>query len=111
MFGRIRTIDDLNNKNYLLRSAAERIALNTPIQGTAADILKIAMVRLYKEFDKNNIFSKIVVTVHDELVVDCKKEEFDKVKKIMKEVMENIIKLEVPLLVDINYGDDWYQAK
>ena len=111
MFGRIRTIDDLNNKNYLLRSAAERIALNTPIQGTAADILKIAMVKLYSEFDKNKISSKIVVTVHDELVVDCKKSEFDKVKSIMKDVMENIIKLEVPLIVDINYGDDWYQAK
>ena len=111
MFGRIRTIDDLNNKNYLLRSAAERIALNTPIQGTAADILKIAMVKLYKEFDKNKIKSKILVTVHDELVIDCKKDEFDKVKSIMKDVMENIIKLEVPLIVDINYGDDWYQAK
>ena len=111
MFGRIRTIDDLNNKNYLLRSAAERIALNTPIQGTAADILKIAMVKLYKEFDKNRIKSKILVTVHDELVIDCKKDEFDKVKSIMKDVMENIIKLEVPLIVDINYGNDWYQAK
>ena len=111
MFGRNRTIDDLNNKNYLLRSAAERIALNTPIQGTAADILKIAMVKLYNEFDKNKISSKIVVTVHDELVVDCKKSEFDKVKSIMKDVMENIIKLDVPLIVDINYGEDWYQAK
>ena len=111
MFGRIRTIDDLNNKNYLLRSAAERIALNTPIQGTAADILKIAMIKLYKEFDKKKISSKIVVTVHDELVIDCKKDEFDRVKFIMKDVMENIIKLEVPLIVDINYGNDWYQAK
>ena len=110
-FGRIRTIPELENKNYIIRSGAERIALNKPIQGTAADIIKIAMVRLYKEFNKHNLKSKILVQVHDELVVDCPKDEFDIVKKLMKEVMENVISLEVPLLVDIEYGDDWYQAK
>ena len=87
------------------------MALNTPIQGTAADIIKIAMVKLFDEFNKNNLQSKILVTVHDELVVDCKKDEFDKVKELMKSVMENVIKLEVPLLIDIEYGDNWYQAK
>ena len=111
IFGRIRTIPELENKNYMIRSSAERMALNTPIQGTAADIIKIAMVRLYDEFNKHNLKSKMLVTVHDEIVVDCKKEEFDAVKKIMKEVMENIIDLEVPLLVDIEYGEDWYQVK
>ena len=110
-YGRIRTIPDLNNKNYMIRSGAERIALNTPIQGTAADIIKIAMVKLFDEFNKNNLQSKILVTVHDELVVDCKKDEFEKVKELMKNVMENVIKLEVPLLIDIEYGDNWYQAK
>ena len=111
MFGRIRTITELENKNYMIRSGAERMALNTPIQGTSADIIKIAMVRLYEEFNKNNLKSKILVQVHDELVIDCKKEEFDIVKKLLKEVMENVVKLEVPLLVEIEYGDDWYQAK
>ncbi len=111
MYGRIRTIEELENKNYMIRSAAERMALNTPIQGTSADIIKIAMVKLFNEFNKNNLKSKILVTVHDELVVDCKKDEFEIVKKLMKDTMENVVKLDVPLLVDIEYGDNWYQAK
>jgi len=111
LFGRIRTISELENKNYMIRSGAERMALNTPIQGTSADIIKIAMVRLFDEFNKNNLKSKILVQVHDELVIDCKKEEFDIVKKLLKEVMENVIKLDVPLVIDIEYGNDWYQAK
>ena len=110
-FNRIRTIPELENKNYMIRSSAERMALNTPIQGTATDIIKIAMVKLYDEFNKHNLKSKILVQVHDELVVDCRKDEFDIVKKLMKEVMESVIELEVPLLVDIEYGDNWYQAK
>lgn len=110
-YGRIRSIPELDNKNYLIRSSAERIALNTPIQGTAADIIKIAMVNLYNEFKKNNLKSKILVQVHDELVVDCPKDELEIVKKLMKDVMENVTDLEVPLLVDVEYGDDWYQAK
>ena len=111
MFGRKRTINELENKNYMIRSGAERMALNTPIQGTSADIIKIAMVRLFDEFNKNNLKSKILVTVHDELVVDCKKDEFDIVTKLMKDIMESVIKLDVPLLVDVEYGDNWYQAK
>ncbi len=111
IYGRIRTIDELENKNYMIRSSAERIALNTPIQGTAADIIKIAMIRLYDEFNKHNLKSKILVQVHDELVVDTRKDEFDIVCKLMKDVMENVIKLDVPMLVDIEYGSDWFEAK
>lgn len=111
LFNRIRVIPELENKNYMIRSNAERMALNAPIQGTAADIIKIAMVRLYDEFNKNNLKSKMLVTVHDEIVIDCKKKEFDKVCKLLREVMESVVDLEVPLLIDINYGDDWYQAK
>ena len=111
MFGRIRTIEDINNKNYMIRTAAERIALNTPIQGTSADIIKIAMVRLFNKFNENNLKSKILVTVHDELVIDTKKDEYDMVCKLLKEVMENVVNIEVPLLIDIESGDDWYQAK
>ena len=110
-FNRIRTIPELENKNYLIRSGAERIALNTPIQGTAADIIKIAMVNLYREFNKRKLKSKILVQVHDELVVDSPKDEFEIVKDLMKNVMESAIELEVPLLVEIEYGDNWYQAK
>ncbi len=110
-YGRIRTIPELENSNHLIRHSGERIALNTPIQSTAADIIKIAMVNLYKEFNKRNLKSKILVQVHDELVVDTKKDELEEVKKLIKDVMENVIDLGVPLTVDVEYGDDWYQAK
>ena len=111
MFGRIRTIEDINNKNYMIRSGAERIALNTPIQGTSADIIKIAMVKLFDEFNKNKLKSKMLVTVHDELVIDTVKDELDIVSKLLKKVMENVVKLDVPLIIDIESGNDWYQAK
>lgn len=111
MFGRIRTIEELENKNYMIRSGAERMALNTPIQGTSADIIKIAMVRLYNEFNSRNLKSKILVQVHDELVIDCKKDELEEVKKVVKSTMENVVKFDVPLLVDIEYGNNWYEAK
>ena len=111
LFNRKRTIDEINNKNYMIRSAAERIALNTPIQGTSADIIKIAMVRLYDSLNKLNLESKILVQVHDELVIDCKKSEYETVKTLLKDTMENVVKLDVPLVVDINSGSDWYQAK
>ena len=111
LFGRIRTVSEINNKNYLIRSAAERICLNTPIQGTAADIMKKAMIDVYNEFKNKNLKSKILVQVHDELVIDCKCDEIDVVKSILKDKMTNVYKLSVSLDVDINYGNDWYDAK
>lgn len=111
LFNRKRTIPELNNKNYMIRSSAERMALNTPIQGTGADILKKAMIELYNKFNKLELKSKMIVQVHDELVFDCKLDELDTVKKIVRDTMENIIQLDVPLHVDINYGDNWYDAK
>jgi len=111
MFNRRRTIPELENKNYMIRSGAERMALNTPIQGTSADIIKKAMVEIYKKLVENNLKSKIVLQVHDELVIDCLKGEQEKVESILKDTMENIIKLDVPLKVDIESGNDWYQAK
>ncbi len=110
-YGRIRTIEELKSSNHLIRQSGERIALNTPIQGTAADIIKIAMVRLFDEFNKRGLKSKILVQVHDELVVDTRNDELEVVKSLMKEVMENVVNLGVPLTVDVEYGDDWYQAK
>ena len=111
LFNRKRVIEELNNKNYLIRSSGERMAMNTPIQGTAADILKMAMVELQKRIDKENLNSKMLVQVHDELVFDVPENEVEIMKELIRDVMENIYKLDVPLKVDIEYGRTWYEAK
>ena len=111
LFNRKRTIEELNNRNYMIRSSGERIALNTPIQGTSADIIKKAMVLVFLEFKKQGIKSKMVLQIHDELVIDTIKEEEEQVTKIVKDVMENVIKLDVPLKVGIAKGKDLYEAK
>ena len=111
LMGRIRNIEELKNNNKLIRASGERIALNTPIQGTSADMIKKAMVNIAKRFEQEKLKSKMIIQVHDELVFDCLEEEKDKVIKIVKEEMENVIKLDVPLNVDIEYGFDWYEAK
>ena len=111
LFGRKRNIPELNNKNYLIRSSGERIALNTPIQGTAADILKMAMVKIASELKTRNLKSKLILQVQDELVFDALISEKDEIMSLMKEVMENIYELKVPLKVDIEFGDNWYQLK
>ncbi|MCM1053150.1 MAG: DNA polymerase I [Ruminococcus sp.] len=111
LFNRKRTIEELNNKNYMIRQSGERIALNTPIQGTSADIIKKAMVLVFEEFNKRNIKSKIVLQIHDELIIDTREDEVELVTKIVKDVMENVIKLSVPLKVGIAMGKDLYEAK
>ena len=111
LFNRKRRLDDLNNKNYMIRSAAERMALNTPIQGTSADIIKLAMVNIHKRFKDENIKSRMILQIHDELIFDCLKDEEEKVKEIVKYEMENVVKLTVSLDVSIETGDNWYQAK
>lgn len=111
MLNRKRTIPELANKNYMIRSGAERMALNTPIQGTSADIIKKAMVEIDKEFRARKFRSKMIVQVHDELVFDCLEDEYSEIKNLIKEVMENTYSLNVPLKVEIEYGTDWYQAK
>ena len=111
LMNRKRIIEELNNKNYLIRSSGERIALNTPIQGTAADILKKAMVEIYDEFNRRELKSKMLIQVHDELVFNVLKNELDEVKEIVRDKMENTIKLSVPLKVDIEVGNNWYEAK
>ncbi len=111
LFNRKRTIEELNNRNYMVRSSGERIALNTPIQGTSADIIKKAMVLVYEEFNRQNIKSKMVLQIHDELVIDTVAEEIELVTNIVKNVMENVIKLSVPLKVGIASGKDLYEAK
>lgn len=111
MMGRIRTIPEINNTNYLIRTGGERIALNTPIQGTSADIIKKAMVNISRKFKAENIKSKMILQVHDELIFDCLKDELDRVIEIAKYEMENVVKLSVPLKVDFEYGDNWFSAK
>ena len=111
LMNRRRVIEELKNKNYMIRSSGERIALNTPIQGTAADILKKAMVEIYDEFNKRGLKSKMLIQVHDELVFNVLDDELEEVSSIVRDIMENTIKLSVPLKVDIEYGDNWYEAK
>ena len=95
----------------MIRQQGERMALNAPIQGTSADIIKKAMVEIHKEFKKNNLKSKMIIQVHDELVFDCLTSEKDIVIKIMTNIMENVCKLNVPLKIDVEYGNNWYEAK
>jgi len=111
LFNRIRIIPELQNKNYMIRQAGERMALNTPIQGTSADIIKKAMVEVHKKLKEKNLKSKMILQIHDELVIDTKKDELEEVKSILKDTMENTYKLNVPLKVDINIGENLYEAK
>ena len=111
IMNRRRIINELKSSNYMVRSGGERMALNTPIQGSAADILKKAMVDLYGEMTKRGLKSKILIQVHDELVLNVYKDELEEVKELVRDKMENVIKLDVPLKVDIETGNDWYEAK
>ncbi len=111
LLGRKRLLKELKNENFMVRQGGERMALNTPIQGTSADIIKKAMVDIYEEFEKQNMKSKMILQVHDELVFDCRKEELEQVIKIVTEKMDHVYPLSVPLEVDIEYGENWYEAK
>ena len=111
LFNRKRTIEELQNKNFMIRQSGERIALNTPIQGTGADIMKIAMIEIFKKMKEQKLKSKMLLQVHDELIFDCPKEEKDTLSKIVKETMENCVTLKVPLKVSTDFGTDWYETK
>lgn len=110
-FGRRRYVLELKSANRNTKMFGERIAMNMPIQGTAADIMKMAMNEVYRKFKANNLKSKIIMQVHDELIVEAYIDEKDLVKNIIKESMENIVKLKVPLVIDINEGKNWAEAK
>ena len=111
IMNRRRKIDELKSSNYMVRSSGERMALNTPIQGSAADILKKAMVELYRVMQEKKLKSKILIQVHDELVFNIYNDELEIMKELVKEKMEKVVKLSVPLKVDIETGNDWYEAK
>ena len=109
--GRKRIIEEIKNKNYLIRQSGERIALNTPVQGTAADILKIAMIEIAKEMTRLNLKSKMLVQVHDELVFEVYETEEEILKELVTRIMTSCYKLNVPLEVDYEIGNNWYDAK
>ena len=111
MFGRRRYIQELKSNNYMVRKFGERIAMNTGVQGTAADIMKIAMINVYNRLKKENMEAKIVLQVHDELLVETPINEKEKVKEILVEEMENVTKLKVPLKVEAEEGKNWLAAK
>ncbi len=111
MMNRIRHIPELKSSNYNVRAFGERVALNTPIQGTAADIIKLAMVRVHKRLHDEGLSAKLILQVHDELIIDTPPAEVEQVKALLREEMENAMDLCVPLAVDMSVGKSWYDAK
>ena len=110
ILGRKRFLNDINSRNGMIRSSAERNAINTPVQGSAADIIKLSMIKINKELKKYSLKSKLILQVHDELVFDVPLEEVDLIKKIIIDKMENAYKLKVPLTVDLGVGNNWLEA-
>ncbi len=111
LFHRRRYIPELKSKNYMVRQFGMRAAMNTPIQGTAADIMKIAMINVYNRLRKENLESKIVLQVHDEMMIEAPMNEAEEVKKIIKFEMENAVKLDVPLIAEVSEAKNWYECK
>ena len=111
LFGRYRDLPDINSKNFQRRSFAERTAMNTPIQGSAADIMKIAMIQVYEKMKKGKYKSRILLQVHDELVVEAVKEEVEEISKLLKETMESVVSLKVKLVADVHVGKNWAETK
>lgn len=111
LFGRRRYLPELKSKNFNIRSFGERAALNTPIQATAADIIKIAMIRVYRRLKQENMRSRLILQVHDELILETPEDEIDLAMRVLKEEMEQACKLKAPLTADASWGHDWYAAK
>lgn len=111
ILGRKRYIPEIASKNFNIRSFGERMALNTPIQGSAADIIKLSMIRVYDSLKKEKLNAKLILQVHDELIIECENNEVNKVKEILKNAMENVFELRVPLKADVNEGENWYETK
>ena len=111
LFNRRRYIPELKSNNYMVRQFGERAAMNTPIQGTAADIMKIAMINVYKKLIEENLEAKIVLQVHDEMMIEAPLAEAEKVKEIVKTEMESAIKLNVPLIAEVSEAENWYECK
>ncbi|WP_110460639.1 DNA polymerase I [Ruminiclostridium sufflavum] len=111
IFNRRRYLPELKSSNFHMRSFGERVAMNTPIQGSAADIIKISMVKGYNELKKRKLKSRLILQVHDELIIETEKSELEEVSRLLKDCMENAVSLTVPLTVDVKHGDTWYETK
>jgi DNA polymerase-1 len=111
LFGRVRYIPEIHNRSFTVRGNAERMATNAPIQGTAADILKMAMIALERNLEGHRSGARMLLTVHDEIVIEVPETSAADVAGIVKETMENVFPLAVPLAVDAHYGKSWFDAK
>ena len=111
IFNRRRYIRDINSSNYNIREFSKRTAMNAPIQGSAADILKLAMVKLDEAIEANHLHAKLILTIHDEVVLNVPKDELEQTKSLTEDILENVISLKVPLLVETEYGINLYEAK
>ena len=110
MWGRRRYVPEINAKNFNVRNAAERIAMNTPIQGSAADIIKIAMVNVQKKLEEHNLKTRLILQIHDELILEAPEDEVEVAKELLVSEMQSVVKLKVPLIAEANVGDTWYEA-
>ena len=110
MYNRRREIPEIKSSNFMQRSFGERVAMNAPIQGTAADIIKLAMIRVYDALKKGGYKSKLLLQIHDELLVETYPDEIEDVKKIIEDGMKNAVKLSVPLEIDMKQGNNWLEA-
>ena len=111
LYGRRRYIPELKSSNYNIRQGAERIALNTPIQGTAADLIKLAMIRVDRALKESKLDARLVLQVHDELIVECPEDDAEAVARIVAREMEQVADLSVPLVAEAKFGKSWYEAK
>lgn len=111
LFGRRRYLPELSASNHNIKAFGERVAKNMPIQGTAADIIKIAMIKVNRRLIKENLDAKLILQIHDELIIEAKEEQAEKVALILKEEMENAVKMKVPMTVDVKYAKTWYETK
>lgn len=111
MFGRRRSVPELKSPNFMVRQFGSRVALNMPIQGTAADIMKLAMIEVEKQIEERKLKTRLLLQIHDELLLESPKEEVEEVKKMLKDSMENVVKLSVPLIAEVSTGGDLYSCK
>ena len=110
LLGRKRAVWDSDSQNKIRRDAAERMAINMPIQGTAAEMIKIAMIKIYKDLKDNNLKSKLILQVHDELLLEVHKDEVDYISEMVIKNMKKAIELDVPIEIDCGFGPSWYEA-
>ena len=111
MYARRRYLPELSSKNKVTQAFGKRVAMNTPIQGSAADIIKVAMVRVYRRLKEEGLKARLILQVHDELIVEACEEDLEKAKSVLAQEMEHAAKLLVPLVVDVHTGKTWYDAK